>query len=155
MHTPEQPPERPEAEARPSIHQLQPDELVSGFNKSPIILYGTLALVFHVVLIGALSIPTLMAWAGVGEQTAQQSAEPDTTPQPPAPDAGKPGRDAGAKTDEKPDAPAGNDQAASDPDSIEARKNTKVYKDATTATEEAPENPDEIDPELFQTRGDM
>jgi hypothetical protein len=154
VDTQEQPPQQPQAQTRPEIHQLQPDQLVASFSNSPIVLYGTLALVFHVVLIGALSIPTLMDWAGAGQQTAQQPDEADPALQAPAPDAGQLGEEPDAGSGEKPDSPAEDDQAA-DPDSIEARKNTKVYKDATTATEQAPENPDEIDPELFQTRGDM
>ena len=149
---------------RVPMHELQPDELVSGFNRSPIILYGVLALVFHLVIIGALSVPTLMAWAGVGDEPETQLTE-----------------DAGTKTDEtgkeqpekKPDGataeqpktdertasnalPSSDGQKKPDPDSIEARKNTDVYKDATEATATPPKNPDEtIDDDLFRTDNDL
>ncbi len=150
---------------RVSMHELQPDELVSGFNRSPIVLYGVLALVFHLVIIGALSVPTLMAWAGVGDKPETQLADdadgakadeagkgqPEKNPNGAAAQEPKAGDETASNTQGQ-----SNENKESDPNSIEARKNTDVYKEATEATAKPPKNPDEgIDDELFRTDNDL
>lgn len=63
---------------------VSPDQLVRGFNKSPILKCIVFALVFHVVLIGATSVATVLEWTGVkAAESADQPDKPDLARTPP------------------------------------------------------------------------
>jgi len=107
---------------------LSPDELVAGYSRSPIAKCVLFAIAFHVVVIGATSVGTILRWAGLsGPGAAKPSALAgvENTPAPTTQPAGPTTR------------PAAGAAAPRD-----WRKDTKVYKDITE-TRPAPKDPDD------------
>lgn len=137
------PPETPptQSQASTDIQRLSPDRLLLGFSNSRLGLAVLVALVIHVLFIGALSIEQIHGWIDPQwkARQAQAKSESAANPPPAAPVAAT----AAATQATKPAGTAGNG-ARTEAQLLEERKNSPVVKQITESatTQELPREPD-------------
>ncbi|MFW5698495.1 MAG: hypothetical protein ACOCYN_01455 [Planctomycetota bacterium] len=127
-------PELP-ADATVDIDRLSPDDQLSLFSRVPLLPYFVLAIIIHLVLVGATSVGYII---DLIQGEPPESAAPTETAEDEAP-----ASEAGDTPDADASASASDDETPPAQDPVEARADESAYARDITETAEPPEDLDE------------